>query len=381
MAVVLDPPLRDPLPRLPLVEVERHPAVEEIEHPPLFIAHVGVDLDVQLLARHPGEQARTAGLDDDRHVGLARRGAERRRQDVEGEVPLRRGAGDVVGGEEVLLQRIEILERPRREVALAMGQPSSRRQLRLDLQTVVGAVGLEVRTLEGEQVGDAGLLEHLVEGIAQIVGVLEQVPPGLVGDVEEARLAVRAGLLVGAGPQPADVDRVDHAVGAAEHLQHPAEVVLHGGVAVALVVVHVIGLPEDHPVVVHQRVRVGGVAADEQPAVEPLGEEDDLLAPFHRAERPRDLGRATARTRRSAPSGSRAPASRRRGRSTAGNRTAPDPAGPQRRIRRRRPRPARAGRCRAARPGSAAARSASGRRRPGGSRACRRPAPVARGRG
>ncbi len=206
------------------------------------------------------------------------------------EVAPRRGAGDAVRGEEVALQRIELVEGARGVVARAVGQPRSRRQLRLHLQPVVGAVGLEIGALEGEQVGDAGPLEHPVERVAQVVGVLEQLAARLVGHHEEGPLAARPRLLVVARPQPSDVDRLDHAVGAAELVEHPVDVPLQAGVAEALVAVHEVGLAEGHVVGVLRRLGIGGVAAEQQPAVEPLGEEDDLLAPLDGVERLGHLG-------------------------------------------------------------------------------------------
>ena len=156
--------------------------VEEVLHLPLGVADVGVDLDVQLLRRLPCEQAPAADLEDHRHVGrprVARKGATSTLRSTS-----RRGAALAMPSEASRLfsSGIELLERPRRVVAGAVRQAGPRRQLRLDPQPVVGAVGLEVRALEGQHVGDAGALEHPLEGLAQVVGVLEQLAAGLVGE-------------------------------------------------------------------------------------------------------------------------------------------------------------------------------------------------------
>ena len=80
--------------------------------------------------------------------------------------------------------------------------------------------------------------------------------------------------------EAADVHRLDRAVGAAELLEHPLDGVGGLGQAVALLRQHAPGLAAEH-LLAHGvlAVLVGGPL--EQAGVEPLGEEDQVLAPFH----------------------------------------------------------------------------------------------------
>src|SRR6185503_2829827 len=87
---------------------------------------------------------------------------------------------------------------------------------------------------------DLGAIEHAAQLGAEIVGVAVELAAGLVGDVEEDLLAVGAAAaarLLDVGAQAADVDRLHHAIGAAEALEHGEQLALYLGVAEAAVAV------------------------------------------------------------------------------------------------------------------------------------------------
>ncbi len=176
---------------------------------------------------------------------------------------------------------------PRRVVADAVGETRTG-QPGLDPEPVIGAVGLEVGALESKQVGDGRALQHPVELVAEVVGVLEQLAAGLVGEVEEGLLAGHRRRIRGValGAQAADVDGLDDAVGAPELLEHAVDGALQRGVAVALVGVDQVQAAERDVERLGRRLVAARVfAAEQQAAVEAFREIDHRLAPLEAGER------------------------------------------------------------------------------------------------
>ncbi len=199
-----------------------------------------------------------------------------------------------------------VLEGHRGVVARPGDHPrAARGVLELHPQVVERAVRLEVGGLERQHVGDAGAAQHLPHGGREVVVVLEQLAAGALGHVEQRFAAVRpAGTLLAAGAQAADVHRLDHAVGAAERLEH----LLDGVQRVAAA----------EPV-----VRAGGVGGGDDPPLVAGVEADTLRRPPRSPDRcstcRRPARRRTPRRGRPRTCAPRPPPSGGRGRRTSGS--------------------------------------------------------------
>ena len=142
--------------------------------------------------------------------------------------------------------------------------------------------------LEREQVGHGGRLEYFLEFGAEVVRVFMQSSAGLVGQVEEGVPAHDAGavLLARVRPQAGDVDGVDRRVGAVELPQHLVDLGLELGVAEALIGVDLGDVPALDQVGLAPQLLVEEIrlAAEQEPAVETLREQDEVLAPLDRGQ-------------------------------------------------------------------------------------------------
>ena len=191
-----------------------------------------------------GEQTVSRHLDDDRDPGESPGDRERGGQHPCGDIRLRQGGRDGGGLRERLLDRGQGL------LGLGLVVAAARRNLvtpvpDLHLQRVELPVLGHAHGLKGEQVNEPCPIQQLVEQRAHVVGVLQELTPGLLRHVEEGVLSVDGDVSGGhrdTGPQPADVHGVDDAVGAVEEGERPRHLGPQVRVPEAAVVVDLPGL-------------------------------------------------------------------------------------------------------------------------------------------
>src|SRR5262249_35729275 len=163
--------------------------------------------------------------------------------------------------------------------------------LDLDLQRVELSVLRNSDRLKREQIDQARALEELVERRREVVRVLQELSSGLLREIVERVLSVDgcfSGCHLNAGPEAADVDRVDDAVGSVEETERAGDDRFQIRVAEAAVVVYVPRLPPDAPSPL-LRAGVGRDGARELAAVESLGQIEDVLSAGHCIECEREL--------------------------------------------------------------------------------------------